>query len=54
MCEGDSGVMPGSPMLFAGEGVAIASEETETSRYNMSQLSLATTKNRKINQNQLI
>ena len=27
MCEGDRGVIPGSPILLAGEGVAIASED---------------------------
>lgn len=30
MCEGDSGVIPGSPMLFAGEGLAIASVKEDT------------------------
>lgn len=29
MCEGDSGVIPGSPMLFAGEGLAIGSKGKE-------------------------
>lgn len=30
VCVGERGVMPGSPILFAGDGAAIASEKTHT------------------------
>lgn len=35
MCEGERGVIPGSPMLFAGEGSAIASVHEDSKGFIM-------------------